>query len=332
MSQETSQWLNTMTLIGFTDKRGNAWHYSEGLQGDEPNHYPGAIPMDDVRRRLFDFTVEPQPIYILTDHGYVEVEGRKAQVTSDTEDVLGIFKDGYQGHDYTEWLLDNVGTILGDGLAIASAGLLRNRAQAWVQVELEDNATAAGGFEFRPFITAYTSFDGSLATGYGRGVQAVVCDNTLAAARSEMEGFKLRHTKYSALRIGDARDALGIVFSMADDFRQEVERLTAWKVTDRQFFAALDALVPVPEEDGRGKTVAEKKRDEIVHLYRADGRSAAWNGTAFGVLQAHNTWSQHFAQVRKGVARKDRNVENFLRGKVAAADAQVLQVLETVCV
>ena len=30
MSQETSQWLNTRTLIGFTDKRGNAWHYAGG--------------------------------------------------------------------------------------------------------------------------------------------------------------------------------------------------------------------------------------------------------------------------------------------------------------
>jgi hypothetical protein len=33
-------------LIGFTDKRGHAWHYRPEEQGDEPNHYPGAIPLD----------------------------------------------------------------------------------------------------------------------------------------------------------------------------------------------------------------------------------------------------------------------------------------------
>ena len=27
MSSETSIWLDTNTLIGFTDKRGHAWHW-----------------------------------------------------------------------------------------------------------------------------------------------------------------------------------------------------------------------------------------------------------------------------------------------------------------
>jgi len=56
MSAETSTWLNTRTLIGFTDQRGHAWHYRSSDQGDEPNHYPGAIPIGDVRRRLFDWS------------------------------------------------------------------------------------------------------------------------------------------------------------------------------------------------------------------------------------------------------------------------------------
>jgi len=62
VSQETMKWLNNNTLIGFTDKRGNAWHYRESDQGDESNHYPGAIPVDDVLRRLFNFKVIESPI------------------------------------------------------------------------------------------------------------------------------------------------------------------------------------------------------------------------------------------------------------------------------
>ncbi len=53
MSHETASWLNTMTLIGFTERRGHAWHYRAERQGGEPNHYPDAIPVEDVRRRLF---------------------------------------------------------------------------------------------------------------------------------------------------------------------------------------------------------------------------------------------------------------------------------------
>ena len=64
MSQETLTWLNTQTLIGFTEKRGNAWHYREQNQDTEGNHYPGAIPIDDVLRRLFNFDVIEQPLYI----------------------------------------------------------------------------------------------------------------------------------------------------------------------------------------------------------------------------------------------------------------------------
>jgi len=36
MPKETFQWLNTMTLIGFTAKRGHAWHYRGSGQGAEP--------------------------------------------------------------------------------------------------------------------------------------------------------------------------------------------------------------------------------------------------------------------------------------------------------
>lgn len=53
MSRETLEWLNANTLIGFTDKRGKAWHYRASKQGDQPNHYPGPVPVDDVKRRLF---------------------------------------------------------------------------------------------------------------------------------------------------------------------------------------------------------------------------------------------------------------------------------------
>ena len=58
MSSETLQHLNTNTLIGNTDARGHAWHYRAEEQGAESNHYPGPIPIEDVRRRLFCWTAE----------------------------------------------------------------------------------------------------------------------------------------------------------------------------------------------------------------------------------------------------------------------------------
>lgn len=328
MSKESSKWLNRMTLVGFTSKRGKAWHYRAEDQGTEPNHYEEAIPLDDVLRRLFNFEVWETPLYVLGDAGYREVPDRKAMITSDTGDVLGVFKSGYQGHQFQEWLLENVGTILDDDLGIGSAGLLRNRAQAWVSVEVPETISTPEGVDFRPNLIACTSFDGSLATTYKRVVGVVVCDNTLSAALGENgQTYKVKHTKYSSAKITDAREALAIVHTMADDFAAEVSRLCSWKVSDKAWQTMLDLTVPMPEEAGRAMTIAEKKRGEIVNLYNHDDRSAPWHGTAFGVLQAFNTWTHHYSIVRGGAPRIVRNMENVVTDKMANHDVAILDKL-----
>jgi phage/plasmid-like protein (TIGR03299 family) len=251
---------------------------------------------------------------------------------SDNGDVLGIFKDSYQGHDYQEWLLDNVKSILSQKLAIGSAGLLKNGAQAWVSIEMEEMFKSdKAGVNFRPHLLACTSFDGSIATTYKRCIQVVVCDNTLSAGLSEKgQTYKLKHTKYSTMKIGDSREALAVVFDTAEDFEKELNGLIEWEVTPKQFEKVLDIIVPIPEDDKnkRGITVAAKKRDEISALYANDDRAAQWNGNAFGVLQAVNTWNHHFAQVRKDAPRIVRNMENVVSDKMAKADSNILEALK----
>lgn len=331
MSQETMEWLEKNTLIGFTDKRGNAWHYRKGSN----NHYADAIPQDDVLTRLFNFDVIEAPLRFTNpvNNRSTVVPGRKAMIANDNGDVLGIFKDGYQGHGYKEWLLDNVSTIVGDELQIGSAGLLKNRAQAWVSIEMPESIQGNGGVDFRPNLLACTSFDGSIATTYKRVVTVVVCDNTLSAGLSEKgQTYKLKHTKYSQAKISDAREALGIIYEMSDEFQTELDRLLNWEVSDKQIDKLMDAVIPVPDEDTnkRGNTVAEKKREEILALYRNDVRAEPWNGTAFGVLQAFNTWNHHKAQVRKGAPRIVRNMESVLTDKMGANDDAILAALSLV--
>lgn len=356
MSQETMEWLNNYTLVGFTDKRGKAWHYRVEDQGDEDNHYPGAIPVEDVVRRLFNWKVIEAPVtyivageqenaiatYEVNGNTYsiiMSQVGRKGMLREDTFYDLGAFKDSYQGHDYEEWLINNWGHILDtsrDELGIGSAGLLQNGARAWVSIERPETLITPEGIEFRPFLLAYSSFDGSLATNYAGRVTNTVCDNTLnAAIRERGQTFKLKHTRHSQLRILEAREALGIIFSLEDTFQKEIAELSSWKVSDAEFAKFLDLTIPVPEipegkERNRGTTVAEKKRDEITALYKNDERAAPWTGTALGVLQAFNTWNHHYAQVRGGVPRVIRNMENAISGKFASSDRDTLEALESV--
>ena len=336
MSQETMEWLNTQVLIGFTEVRGNAWHYREACQGDEPNHYVGPVPVEDVRRRLLGWEAIETPIMYEADGVLREMSDRKAIIRSDTFDVLGVFKDGYQPHQYDAWLVRNVESILDDSLQIGQAGLLRNGAQAWVSVEMPENVVTPSGVQVRPQLLATTSFDGSTATTYKLTSTVVVCDNTreMALAGSG-EQYKLKHTRYSNLKLAEARQALGIVYEAADAVSAEIEALIAREVRREQFDAVLDIMVPItdaqgqPFTKGRALTTAVNKREQLRVLYANDPRVQPWAGTAFGVAQAFSTYNQHLGTIRN-VSRAQRNASNALGSTVAEQDKAVLDALDRV--
>ncbi|MER5257432.1 MULTISPECIES: DUF932 domain-containing protein [unclassified Streptomyces] len=332
MSKESLEWLNANTLIGFTDQRGSAWHYRADLQSAQTNHYPGAIPVDDVKRRLFGWQAVASPVYVESPvtGGLVPAPERRAFVRSDTGHVLGIFGDGYQAHAYEEWLIDTIAQLLDADLAIGSAGLLRQGAVAWVSVEVPENIVTPEGVEFRPHLFGATSFDGSLATTFKRAVTNIVCDNTMSAGLAEAgQQLKIRHSRYSQLRLGEARQALNIVYEIADDFAAEVKRLCETTVTDRQWADFLDAHAPLPREPGRSRTMAEHKRDSLERLWRNDLRVAPWQHTAYGVLQAVNTFTHHEQTVR-GAVRAERNMLRAVAGGVDDLDLGTLRTLDRV--
>lgn len=340
MSKESYDWLNQNVLVGFTEKRGHAWHYKASAQGDEQNHYAGAIPIEDVKRRLFHWKAVEFPVCVRVPDDrtalgfrYIPQDDRKAIVRDDTQDTLGIFKDSYAIHQYDEWLLQNIANIIDDSsLEIGSAGLLRNGGVAWVSIEMPENVTTKAGFEFRPHLIATTSHNGTLATTYKRVVTAVVCDNTLSGALGEDGAqFKARHSKNSNYKIQSVRDALGIVHKMADDVMLEIERLSSITVTDAEWDAIVNQLMPVGSEgDVRPQAIsrAKNKQEVVRHLYKNDPRVAPWQHTGLGVLNAFNTFNHHFTG--KDTSRVERNAWNTLTGKTESADRQVLSVLNQV--
>lgn len=347
MSKETSEWLNQNILIGFTDKRGHAWHYKASAQGDEPNHYSGAVPVADVMRRLFHWTANEAPVYVLlpatmedattvdadgNPAKFVRVDDRKAIYRDDSEAVMGLFKSGYAAHQYPEWLVGNVANILRTGeLEIGTAGLLKNGAQAFVSVEVPENLTTPEGVEYRPNLVACTSLDGTLATTYKRTVTLPVCDNTLAAGLAESGMvYKVKHSKYSNLKLEDAAAALEIVGDIADAFASEVQELTQWEISTEDFDKFLAEIVPIDETNKRSVTVGDAKREAIHNLYHYDLRAAPWKGTAFGVLQATNTYNHHHLATRGDTVRAERNMSEVLTDKMQGRDADALKLLAKV--
>jgi phage/plasmid-like protein (TIGR03299 family) len=379
MGMETSEWYNNFCLIGHTDERGKAWHYQEAMQGDEPNHYPGAIPFDDVVRRLFNWKPmltrtanlipckrvdgeegkkvwEPTPqlwIPKLDVNGTpVERDGKPVTMpvfAVEVSDMRGVVRDDnylevgrnstrYRIHDYEEWLLRLQSNVIGDTLDIWSAILLRNGAQACVQVALPETAhDDKTGMDFVPYVHAYTSLDGSLATTFAAQTLLIVCDNTMHAANRQAEGsgrqYRAKHTEasLSSDRIKEVREALSIIHQSRESSIEFFHSLAAIKVTNPKWVEVMDIILPPAKEDAtdRSKHILENKRELLNSTYHSDPMANTWKGTALGVVQAINTYATHYASV-KGMSRTQRNATKVVNGEFARIDAKSLEALASV--
>lgn len=332
MSNETTHWLNNNTLIGFTEKYGKAWHYSEENQGSESNHYPNEIPVPDVKRRLFGWeAVECEASYNVNGIAYA-LPG-KVIARGDTGAHLGTFAEGYRPHQYGEWLLDKVGALVDaseGSLGVGSAVLLQGGAVAAVQIEAPESVTV-GSDVLRPFIVATTSFNGKYPTTYKRGTQRVVCDNTLDEFhRTADAAFKVKHTKHSTAKLDEVRTVLEITFKHQEAELAEIEALMNQAVTDLEFERIVKMVDPIKTDEERGITRTSNRHFQYRNLWEHDDRIGSYKNTAWGTIQVFNTYGQHMNSLRATTVRPEANMLNFLGGKVAKTDSDVVKAIQLV--
>jgi phage/plasmid-like protein (TIGR03299 family) len=333
MSEESMDWLNTMTLIGFTAERGKAWHWREGAS----NHFEGAIPPEKIIELLNKAHAVERPVFTAVGGDVFQIPERKAIVLPEMGNhVAYIPTDDYQIHQYRETLFDKLNALV-NGVGFASAGLLKNGARAWVQLEKPSNDEAAG-IKYRAGLLAASSLDGSLATFFKPTGTFVVCDNTLAWAIGERvsDKVKVKHTRLSLATLQDSGQAIEALQRIAETMGYNIEAAARRVVTEAQFQAFLEKLVPMPAhgEVGtfRGITLAENKRADIANLYHNDERAAPWAGSALGVMQAVNTYNNHEATIRNAEHRAERVADNLVTGKIASLDSLAWETLNKVLV
>jgi hypothetical protein len=121
---------------------------------------------------------------------------------------------------------------------------------------------------------------------------------------------------------------------IGDNMMAEVARLCAIDVTDAHWAQFVTAHVGLSDDkadkmSGRSVTMAEAKRAALTGLYRTDIRVAPWAGTAWGVVQAVNTYNQHLSIVRN-VNREERTFMRAIQGEIGKSDTAALATLGTV--
>lgn len=347
--------LQRNTLIGMVSERGPAWHKRDDLLRNadgtlaEGNHYDHFIPVEDVRRRLFGWMPQTLVVAYLkpcdvseadvirkdgTPCKVIETQADRVGVLRDDNDYdMGIFKSGVQHSPYTVTLIREAERLTGTTLGISSAGLLAKGGRAWVEFSLPETLhDAKSGFSYRPNLLKADSMDGSLSMTTGRTINATVCDNTMSwnlleAGKAGLL-FKRKHTSgFGDLQ--DERDALGILEQTNDEFLSELHALIEREVTEKQVIEVLDIIMPVPTDEGRGRTLAQNKRDQWMNVYTSDPMASPWKGTAFGVVQTHNTYDHWFTPVR-GTGRSERNQWRAINGKRTETDREIVTALERV--
>lgn len=354
-SSETMTWLRDNIKVGYTDERGPAWWAAGATTKDgtwvgipDGSHFPQAIPADVVVAQL-DFRIVEGVLHATYedengDKQVADDDTRKVIVNQRTGQIMGTPRAGYKIHGYEEWTLHQISKIIDQSsgeLGVSTVGLLKKGGVAFLQARLPQ-LFEVEGFGYLPYITAATSCDQSLASTYFTGVLGTVCDNTLTNGLSHASSkLKIKHSSGSAGRTGEIRDALGLVFRAAEDFDAQARQLLSVEVDDKQFARWLDEYAPMPEAKdevskttgrklgpGRGYTIAEAKRDELTRLYTKDAKVAPWTNTAFGVVQAantFNTWERTVQSASGG--RLERNLTNDVVGTTFEDDQATLDAL-----
>lgn len=364
MSERTVEQLQNETLVGLTGELGDPW-WGKG-------HFDGKVPIEEARKLLavkvgqyevhiaredelglMQQIAEAPSLAIAQHLAKILVDARNS--APDSSRFRGIVNDddghvfqiattrwSHEGHAY-EQLLEYLGMLVDESsgqLVIGSVVCLDHKQKAMVQIRPPEGVTV-GGDRLLPFLTGFSSLDSSWSTGFKAAVQRAVCDNTAEIVMRERTGtYRKKHTTNSRFNISDAREIVGVFFNETiPEFQKEVEMLMNTPISHDQFAQICGIISPWQAQPGEptysDSKVTRRKRvqDEVAHLYYSDSRVAPFRDTAWGVVQAWNTHSHHYAQMRGGnskQARVERQAFNLVSGKTAESDAAVRRAIELV--
>jgi phage/plasmid-like protein (TIGR03299 family) len=239
--------------------------------GDEPWHKLGqrldapATAAEAITAAGLDYEVQLTPV--ATCDG-LTVEGKRAVVRYDTQDVLGIVSDRYVPVQNRQafGFLDAV--VADGGLRYHTAGALGKGERIWLLAKLPGHIRVKGSDDtVDRHLLLSNSHDGSTALRVYFTPIRVVCQNTLnmAERRSRGQGVSILHKGNLEAKIKEAQKVLGLAHRYFDDAAVKIDRLASVYPTQAQLTAYFKALYP--DEEGKDNTRAEGIRAELHRLF-----------------------------------------------------------------
>lgn len=259
-----------------------------------------------------DYLVSSEPLYVMTENGAVQVEGRRATVRSVREDddrdpsdrILGVVGESYGIVQNRDVLNRALAVVNADGKAVVdTCGVLGKGERFFAYIDLGHMSIDPNGIDDKITrgLGVLTSHDGTAAVTYAMSNIRWVCQNTVTAGlNAATRTFRARHTTNVESMLVDAQRVLGIADTWEQTFSQLAERLL--RVNDgsnsakaHDIMSRVEGILwPMGDEPSRhAETISETRSMELHSLLDSDtcGNGFGYNGWA--IYNAFVEYSDH---------------------------------------
>jgi phage/plasmid-like protein (TIGR03299 family) len=301
--------INKNDTFGYVGMK--AWH---GLGKELPD---GLSAEEGFRQIGLDWDTELREIFTEVPSGIDEmgnptirripVASHRAQVRTDTDDILGIVSKDYKKIDNREM------AIFADAIAgadhavtLSTAGSLRSGRRIFALIKLPRDIKI-GADIVEPYVLVSNGHGGEAAFSIYPTTVRVVCANTLRMSeRDAARGIRFTHTGDLESKLQQAKTALNIVMRETEVFEMKAKALAGKQLSGEQlrFFLEKtydDTFGRLPTADEAGDMNYERmvaKRKDTIEQWALNLDDSRQNlqgiqGSAWAALNAITQWHDH---------------------------------------
>jgi phage/plasmid-like protein (TIGR03299 family) len=323
---------NGRANMAFLGDRADIWHrLGQGmLPGQSIQEWSKAAGLDwtAIKVPALAMLAGPQWDHIEPAKRFMEVEGQRHVVRSDTGRPLGYVSDQYQPVqpvEVLEWFQQYIG--VDDRFALDVAGSLKNGEIIWATASFRDSLNIVGE-EHKARLLMTTTFDGSGATINKATMTRVVCNNTLDAALSDKKAtIRTRHnTKFNADRVGRELATIAAGF---EHYKAMAEGMVAVQQSQADVSNFFKAMLDIPF-DAKQDDISGRKMNQFRALglaYKETVMEGTQAGTAWTALNAITRWIDHDRSTRGGDNKIEAQVLSANFGSGAQLKAKAVELL-----
>lgn len=283
----------------YNSKNGKPWHglgnASDGL----------ATAEEMLKLANLNWDVKLQPVFV----GDSVVDGYKAVVRDDTNQVLSIMKSRYQPLQNTEALNFFDPLVERSEAIYETAGSIKNGRTVFLVAKLPDYIQPVKGDLIEKYVLLTNSHDGSSPVIAKVTPVRVVCNNTLTLAlKGDGQEVRVRHTKGIVDNLTLAHETLGLINKVNSQVEEIFAKMAKVQMNTESAKAYFEMVFNVKkDEDGDSSTRSANMIQNVFELVESGKGTdiVGVRGSLYGMYNALTEYVDHHKTYRTKTDRTD---------------------------